>query len=166
MTTNTFSGARCIFKVQDQKVAFASGCDGTEEILYEAVDVLDRIEVAEYVPVGYRVTFNCNVFRTIQKRSVITGVGTVGANTPEEGTLGSLKYDTIGIFPRSTGNPSNILTNGALNASITDRLTDTVLYKLEEVKAQTLNFSITARGIDGQNVSFNAIRMRSEDDGL
>lgn len=38
MATNTFSGARAVFKVNDKQVAYASGCDGTEEIMYEAVN--------------------------------------------------------------------------------------------------------------------------------
>jgi len=168
MSTNVFSGARAIFRVNDKQVAFASGCDGTEEVLYEAVDVLDNIEVAEYVPVGYRVNFNCAVFRTVQGPQ-ITPEGPIwktGPKAPADGQLGSLKNPAVGIFPRSTGTPSEILTNGSMNASVTDRLTNTSLYRMQEVKATTLNFSITARGIVGQNVSFNAIRMSSEDEAL
>jgi len=164
MATNVFSGARAIFRVNDVKVAFASGVDGSEEVLYEAVDVLDQIEVAEYVPVGYRVTFNCAVFRTVKGAQASGPISSVGPRAPEEGELGSLKNPSVGLFPRSTGTPSEILTNGTMSANITDRLTQVTIYRLEEVKAQTLNFSITARGIVGQNVSFNAIRMRSEDE--
>lgn len=166
MATNVFSGARAIFKVNDTKVAFASGVDGSEEVMYEAVDVLDNIEVAEYVPVGYRVTFNCAVFRTVKGVRASGPISSEGPRLPEEGELGSVKTPSIGLFPRSTGTPSEILTNGTMSATITDRLSQTTLYRLEEVKAQTLNFSITARGIVGQNVSFNAIRMRSEDDAI
>ncbi len=165
MSTNTFSGARAIFRVRDRQVAYASGVDGTEEIMYEPVDVLDNIEVSEYVPVGYRVTLNCAVFRTIE------GVLAEGPNTPqeqppaapEEQNFGSLKKDTVGIFPRSTGSPSEILTSGAMSATVADRITKKTLYFFDSVKAATLNFSVTARGIVGQNVTFNAIRLRSED---
>jgi hypothetical protein len=163
MATNVFSGARAIFRVNSKQVAFASGCDGTEEIMYEAVDVLDNIEVAEYVPVGYRVTFNCAVFRTVAGASSSGPISSNGPRAPKEGELGSLKKPSIGLFPRSTGSPSEILTNGSMSASITDHLTNTTVYNIQEVKAQTLNFSITARGIVGQNVTFNAIRMTSED---
>jgi hypothetical protein len=164
MSTNVFSGARTIFRVNDKQVAFASGCDGSEEIMYEAVDVLDNVEVAEYVPVGYRVSFNCAVFRTVAGTVATGPISTNGPRRPREGELGSLKNPTIGLFPRSTGSPSEILTNGSMSASISDRLNPaTPLYNIQEVKAQSLNFSITARGIVGQNVAFNAIRIVSED---
>lgn len=163
MATNTLSGARAIFKVSDQVVAYASGVDGNEEVMYEAVDILDQIEVAEYVPVGYRVNFNCAVFRTVKGAKASTGTGQGPANVAA-GQLGSIKNPAIGVFPRSTGTPNEILTNGWLSASVTDRLTSTVIAKYEEVKATTLNFSITARGIVGQQVGFNAIRMRDESD--
>ena len=67
MSTNVFSGARTIFRVNDKKVAFASGCDGNEEVLYEAVDVLDKIEVAEYVQLrGFPHHLGDDSFRTHQ----------------------------------------------------------------------------------------------------
>lgn len=164
MSTNVFSGSRCIFRVSDKVVAFASGVDGTEEIMYEAVDVLDRIEVAEYVPVGYRCTLRCEVFRTVQGTKASGPISSNGPNQPPEGELGSVKKPSVGLFPRSTGTPSEILTNGYMSATISDRLNKGVtLYRYEEVKAQTLNFRITARGIVGQDVSFNAIRCISED---
>jgi len=165
MATNTFSGARAVFYVNDKQVAYASGVDGSEEIMYEPVDVLDNIEVSEYVPVGYRVTLNCAVFRTIKG---VTATGPNQTTKPpdapnESGGFDSLKNSEIGIMPKSTGNPSEILTNGAMSATIADRITKTTLYFFDSVKATSLNFSITARGIVGQNVSFNAIRMRHED---
>ena len=164
MSTNTFSGARAIFKVNDKQVAYASGCDGSEEIMYEAVDVLDMIETAEYVPVGYRVTFNCAIFRTVAGVTATGPISTAPPRRPVEGQLGSVKQNSVGLFPRSSGSPSEILTNGAMSASITDRLTKTTLYRLQECKATTLNFSISARGIVGQQVGFNAIRLVQEDE--
>lgn len=162
MSTNTFSGARSIFRFNDKVVAYAGGIDGSEEYMYEPVDVLDRLEVAEYVPVGYRVSFNCAIFRTVPN-SVSTGpISKAGPNKPAEGQLGSLKSTSIGILPRSTGSPSEILTNGYMSASITDRLTSQTLYRFQEVKAQSNNFSITARGIVSTNCSFNAIRLLDE----
>lgn len=162
MATNVFSGARAIFRVNDKQVAYASGCDGSEEIMYEAVDVLDQLEVAEYVPVGYRVTFNCAIFRTISGVTASTGTSQGPTKYNGDGVLGSIKNAAVGIFPRNTGTPSEILTNGFMSASITDRLSNVPVMKLEEVKAQSYNFSITARGIVGQNVGFNAIRLKDE----
>ena len=162
MATNTFAGARCIFRVNDKVVAYASGVDGSEEVMYEAVDVLDNVEVMEYVVVGYRASLNCAIFRTVSGTTASGPNSTQGPRRVAEGELGSIKKPSIGIFPRSTGTPSEILTNGFMSATITDRLTGTTLERYEEVKATTRNFSITARGIVGQNVGFNAIRNRDE----
>lgn len=160
MSTNVFSGARASFSINDKKVAFASGCEGTEEITYEPADVLDNIEVAEYVPVGYRVNFSASIFRTIDKVPAVVGVGVAPA--PHEGALGSLKSPHVGLFPKST----QILTSGVMSATVSDSLTNTTIVKMDEVKATSLNFSISARGLVGQNVSFNAISMRDESEAL
>lgn len=153
MSTNVFSGARAVFKVGAQKVAFASGCDGTEEVMYEAVDVLDNLEVAEYVPVGYRVTFNAAIFRTVK--------GVSGAKTVPDGQRwGSVKE--MGLMPKNGIDLKNIMTSGAMTATVEDSLTKKIVSQIEEVKCATNNWSITARGIVGQNLTFNAIRAKDE----
>lgn len=151
MSTNVFSGARAIFRLGGQKVAFASGCDGSEEIMYEPVDVLDNLEVQEFVPVGYRVTFTCAIFRTVK--------GVEGAKAPKEGMYGSMKE--MGIFP-SILDLKNILLKGSMTASIIDKLTNKVVAQVEEVKCASYNWTISARGIVGQNVTFNCIRIKDE----
>jgi hypothetical protein len=162
MATNVMSGARAIFKVNSKVVAFASGVDGSEEIMYEPADVLDSLETAENVPVGYRVTFNCAVFRTVAGTKATGPVSTQGPKAPAAGQVGSLSNPDVGVFLRDAGTPNEILTNGTLSATITDRLTGTTLYRFEEVKPVSRNFSIAARGIVQQNVAFNAIRMLDE----
>lgn len=151
MSTNVFSGARAIFRLNGQKVAFASGCDGSEEIMYEPVDVLDNLEVQEFVPVGYRVTFTCAIFRTIK--------GVDNAKAPREGMYGSMKE--MGIFP-SILDLQNVLTKGTMTAVLIDRLTHKTVAQVEEVKCASYNWTISARGIVGQNVTFNAIRIKDE----
>lgn len=150
--TNTFSGARAIFRVDSNKIAFASGCSGGEEIQFEPVDVLDNLEPQEHVPVGYRVNFSAEVFRTIK--------GVNGAIVPKEGIHGSVKE--MGIFPKAGADPLNILNSGEMTSTITDRLTQKTIMQVERVKAATHNFNVTARGIVGQNVTFVAIRMKDE----
>lgn len=151
MSTNVFSGARAIFRINNEKVAFASGCDGSEEVMYEPVDVMDNLEVQEYVPVGYRVSFSCAIFRTVK--------GTTNARPPKEGMYGSPK--AMGIFPSIT-DPKAILTKGTLTCEIQDTITKQTIMQLEEVKCASNNWSVTARGIVGTNLTFNAIRMKDE----
>lgn len=151
MSTNVFSGARAIFMINGKKVAWASGVSGGEEIVFEPVETLDNVEVQEFVPVGYRVNLSCEMFRTIS--------GTPGSTAPP-GSTGSVK--AAGIFPSSAGSPSAILTTGEMTAIIKDRLTNQTILRVEGVKAASYNFSITSRGLVGQNVSFVALRAKDE----
>lgn len=104
---------------------------------YEPVDVLDLLEVKEFVPVAYRATLSAQVFRVIGS---------------------SLKK--LGIFPQE----QNILTTGDLTCSIEDRLTGSNMAQFEQCKAQEHTFDVTARGIVSENVTFVTIRMRDEFD--
>lgn len=146
--TRTFSGARARFYFNGTQVAYASGCDGSEEIMMEPVEVLDNLPVKEHVPVGYRVTFNANIFRTVAS----------GAST--DVAPGSLKEQ--GIFPKFGTRGERILQMTPVTVFIQDRNTGKVLYVIEGVKPSSQNFSITARGIVAQNVQFVAIKMLDE----
>jgi hypothetical protein len=163
MATNVFSGARAVFKVDDQKIAFASNVDVSEEIMYEPVDVLDNIEVMEHVPVGYRVTISCGIFRTVKSTIwdnsslMKTPANVATGNGVKQGLSGSVR--DMGIYPKV----GHILTSGVMTVSLYDRLS-THLITLQDVKAQTYNFSVTARGIVAQNLTFVAIRAREEGD--
>ena len=133
----TFSGARARFKVDGVPVGFAAGVSGSESIDYEPVDVLDLLEVKEFVPVAYRATLSAQIFRVIGS---------------------SLKR--IGIFPQE----QNILTTGDLTCSIEDKLTGETMAQFEQCKAQEHTFDVTARGIVSENVTFVTIRMKDEFD--
>lgn len=142
--TRVFSGARAYFSWNNEQIGFASGCSGSEEITYEPIDAIGRLEVQEHVPTGYRVTFSAQVFRTI-------ATGGTTANKP-----GSLKEQNI--FPKF----EEILKVLGVNALIQDQLSGKIIFKLEQVKCASYNFNITARGVVGQNVNFVAIRARDE----
>lgn len=143
--TRVFSGARAIFKFNDSIVGFASGISGSEEITYDPVDTLDHLEVREHVPTGYRVTFTAQVFRTIA----------TGPSTDVEGP-GSLKEQNI--FPKF----ADILKLQGVDALLQDHISGKVIHLLQQVKTASYNFSVTARGITGQNVTFVAIRALDE----
>ncbi len=130
MAANVFSGARARFKIDGVPVGFAAGVSGSESIDYEPVDVLDLLEVREFVPVAYRATLSAQVFRVIGK---------------------SLK--ALGIFPKQ----DNILTSGDLTCTIEDRLTGETMAQFEQCKAQEHTFDVTARGIVSENVTFVTI---------
>lgn len=109
----------------------------------EPIEVLDNVEVEEYVPTGYRVTFTASKFRVIGE---------------------TLK--TRGWFPENGANTeehlTNILAAGEMSATIEDVKTGKLFATLEQVKIQSHNWVIDARGVVGEDVTFNAIRLKDE----
>jgi hypothetical protein len=142
--SRTFAGARAVFMFNDAVVGYASGCSGSEEIMYEPVDTLDHLETREHVPTGYRVTFTATIFRTIAR----------GPSTDD--SPGSLKEQNI--FPKF----EQILKLLGCTAAIQDSVSGKIIYLLKECKSATYNFNVTARGVVGQNVTFVAIRAFDE----
>ena len=135
MAANVFSGARARFKVDGVPVGWAGGVSGSESIDYEPIDVIDLLEVREFVPVAYRATLSAQVFRVIGQ---------------------SLK--AVGIFPVE----ENILTRGDLTCTGEARLTGNPMAQFESCKASEHSFDISARGIVSENVTFVTIRLRDE----
>lgn len=138
-----FSGARAVFSLSGVQVGFATSVSVGESIDYQPVETLDNIEVDEYVPVGYRVTFSAAQFRI------------VGSTLKSQGWFPKVGNNT-------NDHLSNILTNGDLTATIEDRTTGTILATLEQVKVTDHNWTVNARGIVGEDVNFVAIRLKDE----
>ncbi len=138
-----FTGARARFSIDGIKVGYARNVAVTEEVQYDPVEILDNIEVEEFVPVAYRVTFTAGQFRII---------GT---------TLKSL-----GFFPSVGGSTEehleNILVSGDLVALVEDTRTGSRFATLEQVKVASHNWTIDARGVVGEDVTFVAVRLRDE----
>ena len=138
-----FTGARARFSLNGIKVGFARNVTVREEVQLDPAEVLDNIEVEEYVPVAYRVTFSASFFRII-------------------GTT----IKSQGFFPSTGGTTeehlTNILNSGDLTATVEDTRTASLFATLEQVKIQSHNWTIDARGIVGEDVEFVAIRLRDE----
>lgn len=143
------TGARARFSIQGVKVGYARTVTVSEENEYQPVEVLDNIEVEEYVPVAYRVTLTCAMFRIIKETLKTHGwFPQVGTNTEEH--------------------LSNILVSGELSATVEAAMPDgssKVIATIEQVKIQGHNWTVDARGIVGEDVTFNAIRIRDESGG-
>ena len=142
----TFTGARARFSINGVKVGYARSVNVSEEIEYQPVEVLDNIEVEEFCPVAYRVTFTCSLFRIIGETLKSQGwFPSTGTNTEEH--------------------LSNILTTGELSAQIEDTKTGKVYATIEQVKVASHNWTVDARSIVGEDVTFNAIRVKDETGG-
>jgi hypothetical protein len=138
-----FTGARARFSINGVKVGYARNVAVTEEIQYDPVEVLDNIEVEEYVPVAYRVTFTASQFRIIGETVKSLGFfPPVGSNTEEH--------------------LENILISGDLSAIVEDTKTGKIFATLEQVKVASHNWTIDARGVVGEDLTFVAVRVKDE----
>jgi len=138
-----FTGARARFSINGVKVGYARNVNVSEEIQYDPIEVLDNIEVEEFAPIAYRVTFTASMFRIIGET-----------------------IKSKGWFPNTGNNTSahleNILVTGDLVATIEDSKTGKIFATLEQVKVQSHNWTVDARGVVGEDCTFNAIRCRDE----
>lgn len=138
-----FTGARARFIYNGRKVGYATNVSGSEEIQWDPVEVLDNIQVEEHVPVAYRVTFAASLVRIVGE------------------TIKSL-----GWWAKQGTSPAahlqNILLQGELSAVIEDNKTGETIMALEQVRVASQNFTVNARGIVGQDLTFVAIRMKDE----
>ena len=137
------TGARARFSIGGTKVGYARNVNISEEIRYDPVEILDLIEVAEFVPIGYTIRLRASQFRIVGE--TIKSLGyfpSVGANAEEH--------------------LSNILTNGDLVATIEDSKTGKIIATIEQVKVACHNYTIDARGVVGEDVEFVGIRVKDE----
>lgn len=138
-----FTGARARFMIDGKKVGFATNVAGSEELQLDPLELLDNIEVDEFVPVAYRVTFTASLVRI------------VGETVKSEG-----------YFPKSGTSPdehlTNILLQGDMVCVLEDSKTGKKVMTLEQVKMASRNFTVNARGIVGKDVTFVAVRMKDE----
>ena len=132
------SGARARLTIDGVPVLYATNVSYSEEIQYDPVEVLDLLEVAEFVPVAYRVTFTSQHVRVV--------------------TNPIKNRDGVRIFPRL----QDILQAPDLTAAIEDNVTGEVLASVQRVKASRYTINIGARGIVMTDVEFVAIRIEDE----
>lgn len=144
--SRVMSGCRAFLVWNGDTVAFATGVNWTEEVMYEAIEVLGHPEPVENAPIGYRVTVSASVVRTIARRDVSNA-----GDSP-----GSLKEQNI--FPKF----NQILKVDGVDMAIVDSITNKVVMMLTRVKCASYNGSVTPRGIIGQNLTFVAIRAMDE----
>lgn len=138
-----FTGARARFSIQGIQVGYARNVAGSEAIEYSPVDVLNNIQVEEFVPVAYRVTLTAGMFRII------------GETLKKQGWFPKLGQSTQEHL-------ENILTGDDMVATVEDSKTNEIFATYEQVKIASRNWTIDARGIVGEDVEFVAIKARDE----
>jgi len=133
-----FTGARARLSFDGVKLALCMNVNYGEEIQHDPVEPLDQFDVAEHVPVAYRVSFGAQMVRII-------------TNTIKN-------RDGVVIFPTL----ENILTRGEMTATVEDPTTGTIVANIQRVKATRYQNNIGARGIVLKDCDFVATRIRNE----
>ncbi len=132
------SGARARLMIEGVKVMYATNVSYSEEIQHDPVEVLDQFDVAEFVPVAYRVTFSAQMVRVVTNPIKLR--------------------DGVVIMPRL----EDILDAPELTATVEDSKTGTIVGNIERVKTTRYTQNTGARGIVLNDVEFVAIRIRDE----
>jgi len=128
------TGARAIFRINSQKVAYASNVSFNENIALEDINVLDKYNPEELAETGYTVDFTCTVFVT------------------EDETIKEL-----GLMPRF----QDLITAGVMTAEIIDRKTEKVLLVLSGVKSLGRSGTLDARGTFTETWNFRGLKEES-----
>lgn len=131
----TSSGARVVFRVNGQKVAFAQAMNYSVAHAHQPVDVLDQLEPREYAETGYTVNFTVTMFRVATQSAI-----------------------SIGLRPKL----QDILTQPELTAELIDRVNGQTLMLIERVKCTQEDMNIDARSLGQVTLSFVGIKQSDE----
>ncbi len=138
-----FTGARARFLINGTRIGWATNVNGGEEIQFDPAEVIDNIEVQEFVPVAYRANLSASRIKIVGKT-----------------------FRSQGFFPSGGANAeerlSNILTSGNLAASVEDNQSGTTLMEYPTAKIASHNWTVNARGIVANDVNFVVTRMLDE----
>lgn len=133
--SQTSTGARVVFRVNGQKVAFAQALNYSVAHAHQPVDVLDQLEPAEYAETGYTVNFTVSMFRVAAQSAI-----------------------SLGLRPKL----QDILTQPELTAELIDRVNGQTLMLIERVKCTQEDMSIDARSLGQVTLSFVGIKQSDE----
>lgn len=130
-----FSGPRSRVTCGGVVLGWLTDISGSEAFAYDEIDCMGVLEVAEYVLVGYRASFQASIVRIIGR---------------------SLK--SLGIFPTLEA----ALTSGELSVGVEDKLTGQVVYQFVGARCSEKPFSGSARAHFAENTSWLCTRVLDE----
>lgn len=138
-----FTGARAFFSLDSKEIGYATGCNGNEQILRQALRTLGSIYVREHVPVGYDMAFSAVFARLVGK---------------------SLKSD--GVWPKHMPSSEEflreILRFQNMKAALEDVITKKTIVRIVQVAPMSLNWSVDAAGLFTLNCTFAGVKQLDE----
>jgi len=133
--TTVMTGAKAIFSLAGVKVGFSSQVQYNENIAYEPINVLDKLEVLEHAETGYTVDLSVQNFRV------------PNASVKQLGIMSKLPQ---------------ILTQGELDAVLIDKVTGATILLMTGVKIQARQTTVDARGVMTETWNFVARQATDE----
>lgn len=125
--SNTISGARALFKINNIVLAAASNCSYDWRHDVETIRVIDQLDVAEHAEIGMSISFRCDTFR-IANQSVIN----------------------LGIMPDF----NHILKQPELIVVIQDKISQVTLLMIQGIKLIGRTGVLNSRGIFVESLEF------------
>jgi len=137
--TRTISGARAKLFLGDEEIGHAINVSGSETQMLQRVDVLGDIYSKEIIPMRRVVQFSASHVRIYK---------------------GSLK--ALGAMAR--GDTTAVLSFPPMTAVLYDTVEDDAIETITGCVAETRSWSVDAAGILNEQVSFQALKMKDEDE--
>lgn len=142
-----FSGARAALYIGNEEIGYATGCSGGEDIDLVPVVTLNNVQVREFVPVGYSVSFSASRVVLLTK-----------------------SFKREGIFPKTDKDAATHLDN-MLNAGGEEGLTVNIFDKsgelfmsLQKAQMASRSWSFGPRDVVGEDVNFVGVRIYEQAD--
>jgi len=132
--STVMTGAKAKFTIDGKVIAYASNVSYNENIQYEAINVLDQLNVLEHAEVGYTVDMQCQSFR-VPNQSV-----------KQLGIMKSLPQ---------------LLTQGVMDAMVVDPDGNIILL-MTGTKIQARQATVDARGVMTETWSFVGLQAKDE----
>ena len=79
-----FTGARARFLINGTRIGWATNVNGGEEIQFDPAEVIDNIEVQEFIPVAYRANLSASRIKIVGKTFRSQGFFPSGGANAEE----------------------------------------------------------------------------------
>ena len=142
------TGARARLSIGANVLGFATDVTCSEDVQFEPIRVLDSIHTVEFVPVGYDIGFSASRVRLF--------------GDSLRGTLEIMPRHGNGTTSNSTTHLRNLLDQGNMSAVIEDTYAGRTFCQIEGVQVTRHNWTVTARGVVGEDIEFVGIRMLDE----
>lgn len=135
MASNVLVGGRAQFWLNGSRMGWAMGCNITEDITQEPVNVLDMIMPAEHVATYYVVQMQCQIYKVPTKDIVAAGLWPMSGKTADDQKRILVEFEPM-------------------TAQIWDSYLQIPVAKLRGLKPRTRSMQVQARGLVATNCTF------------